>query len=106
MEGRRLRGERQQRWNFNGIGYERWKRGRGGDGVQPFLEGKRGRRRSGSTVPKVDDITKSGAIVGEGEGDDWRVEVKDDQRKLGRWVKLLNRSAKKICLGVWDGPKR
>jgi hypothetical protein len=51
-------------------------------------------------VPKVDDITKSGAIVGEGEGDNWRVEIKDDQRKLGRWVKLLNRSAKKICLGV------
>jgi hypothetical protein len=42
--------------------------------VCPFSEGKRGRRRGGSTVPKADDIVKSGAAAGEAE---------DDQRKLG-----------------------
>jgi hypothetical protein len=32
--------------------------------VQSFLEGKRGRRRDGSTVPKADDTTKSGVTIG------------------------------------------
>jgi hypothetical protein len=43
-EGGQSRGGRQYQWNFNGTGCERWKRGRGGDRVLPFLEGKRGRR--------------------------------------------------------------
>jgi hypothetical protein len=41
-EGGRPRRERQQRWNFNDISYGKWKQGRGGDGVHPFFEGKRG----------------------------------------------------------------
>jgi hypothetical protein len=43
--------------------------------VQPFLEGKRGRRRGSSTVPEADDTAKSGSR---------HLEVKDDQRKLSR----------------------
>jgi hypothetical protein len=39
--------------NFNDTGYGRWKRGRGGEGVHPFAEGKRGRRQGGSTVLEV-----------------------------------------------------
>jgi 1,4-dihydroxy-2-naphthoyl-CoA synthase len=29
---------------------------------------------------------KSGAVAGEAEGGSWRLEVKDDQRKLSRWA--------------------
>jgi hypothetical protein len=43
-------------------------RERGGDGVRSFWKGKRGRRGGGSPVPKVDDIAKSSAVVGEAEG--------------------------------------
>jgi hypothetical protein len=50
--------------------------------VQPFSEGKRWRRRDGSTVPKADDTAKSDVTVREGEGDDWHLEVKDDKKKL------------------------
>jgi hypothetical protein len=32
--------------------------------VQSFSEGKRGRRRESSTVPKADDTSKSDAVVG------------------------------------------
>jgi hypothetical protein len=38
------RGGRQRQWNFNDTSYERWKWGRGGDGVCPFSEGKKGRK--------------------------------------------------------------
>jgi hypothetical protein len=34
----------------------------------PFSEGKWGRRRGGSTVPKADDTTKSGTVAEEAEG--------------------------------------
>jgi hypothetical protein len=57
--------------------------------VQPFSEGKRGRRRGGSTVLEADDITKSGVAVGDVEGGHWCLEVEDDQRKLGRWVECV-----------------
>jgi hypothetical protein len=69
VEGGRLRGGRQRRWNFNGVGCERWKRGRGDDKVGPFSEGKRGRRRGSSTVPEVDGTAKSGAAAEDFEGD-------------------------------------
>jgi hypothetical protein len=35
-------------------------KGIGGDRVQPFFEGKRGRRQDNSTVLEADDTTKSG----------------------------------------------
>jgi hypothetical protein len=73
-------GGRQRRWNFNDTGYERWKWESGGDVVQLFLEGKRGKRRGGSTVPEADDTAKSGVAA---EGGDRHLEVGDDQRKLG-----------------------
>jgi hypothetical protein len=68
VEGERLRGGRQRQWNFNGVGYERWKWGRGGDGVWSFLEGKRESTPPRSTVPEVDDATKSGTAAGEAKG--------------------------------------
>jgi hypothetical protein len=34
--------------------------------VQPFLEGNKGMRRGGSTMPEADDTTKSGTTVGGG----------------------------------------
>jgi hypothetical protein len=37
-----------------------------GDGVPPFLEGKRGKRRGGSTVPEADNIAKSDAAAASG----------------------------------------
>jgi hypothetical protein len=46
-------GGRQWRWNFNDADYERWKWGSVGDGARPFFEGKRGRRRGGSTMPEA-----------------------------------------------------
>jgi hypothetical protein len=52
--------------------------------VRPFSEGKRGRRRGGSTVLEAGDTTKSDAAPGEAKGNGWRLEVKDDQRKLGQ----------------------
>jgi hypothetical protein len=54
--------------------------------VQSLSEGKWGRKRGGSTVLKADDKTKSGAVVREAKGGSWHLEVKDDQRKLGRWA--------------------
>jgi hypothetical protein len=39
-----------------------------GFGVRLFSEGKKGRRRGGSTVPEVDGTTKSSAAAGEAEG--------------------------------------
>jgi subtilisin-like proprotein convertase family protein len=46
--------------------------------VQPFSEGKRGRRQGGSTVPEANDTTKSGAVAGEAEDGNWRLEVEDE----------------------------
>ena len=60
--------------------------GRGDNGMQPFLEGERGRRRGGSMVPEVDDTMKSGAVVGEAKGGGWHLGVEDDQRKLSWWT--------------------
>jgi hypothetical protein len=37
-------------------------------------------------VPETDDTVKSAAAAGEAEGDGWRLEVEDDQRKLGLWA--------------------
>jgi hypothetical protein len=54
--------------------------------VWPFSEGKRGRRRGGSTVPEADNTVKSSAAVGEAEGVGWCLEVENDQRKLGWWA--------------------
>jgi hypothetical protein len=59
--------------------------------VRPLSKGKTGRRRSGFTVPEADDIAKSSAVASEAEGCGWRLEVKDDQRKLGRWVECAVR---------------
>jgi hypothetical protein len=80
----RSRGGRQRQWNFNDTSYDRWKQGMGGNGVWPFLEGKWGRRRGGSTVPEADDTTKSDAVAREAEGNSWHLEVEDNQRKLDR----------------------
>jgi hypothetical protein len=52
--------------------------------VRPFSEGKRGMTRCGSTVLEAGDTTKSDAAPGEAKGNGWRLEVKDDQRKLGQ----------------------
>jgi hypothetical protein len=54
-----------------------------------ILEGKRGRRRGSSTVPKADNTAKSIAVAGVAEGGGWHVEVEDVQRKLGRWAKCV-----------------
>jgi hypothetical protein len=35
-------------------------------------------------VPAADDTTKSGTTARKAEGGGWRLEVEDDQRKLGR----------------------
>jgi hypothetical protein len=40
-------------------------------------------------VLEADDITKSGAAIEEAKGSDWRLEVEDDQRKLGRWAECV-----------------
>jgi hypothetical protein len=37
-------------------------------------------------MPEGDDTTKGGAAAREAEGGGWRLEVDDDQRKLGRWA--------------------
>jgi hypothetical protein len=37
-------------------------------------------------VSELDDIAKSDVVVEEVEGGSWRLEVEDDQRKLGRWA--------------------
>jgi hypothetical protein len=76
-EGGWSRGGRQRRWNFNDVGYGRWKRERGGNGVRPFSEEKRGTKRGSSTVPEEDAIAKSGVVTGEVKGGDWRLEVED-----------------------------
>jgi hypothetical protein len=60
-----------------------WKRGRGGDEVRAFSEGKMGRRRGSSTVLQEDDTAKSDAAARKPKGGGWRLEVGDDQRKLG-----------------------
>jgi hypothetical protein len=69
--------------------------------VQPFSKGKRGRWRGSFTASEVDDTVKSNMAAGEAKGGDWRLEVEDDQRKLGRWAKPLTSPAKKIWLCVW-----
>jgi subtilisin-like proprotein convertase family protein len=46
--------------------------------VRPFSEEKRGRRQGGSTVPEANDTTKSGAVAGEAEGGNWRLEIEDE----------------------------
>jgi hypothetical protein len=46
---------------------------------------RRVRRCGGSTVREADSTAKSSAAVGEAkDGSGWRLEVEDDQRKLGR----------------------
>jgi hypothetical protein len=40
-------------------------------------------------VPEADDTTKSGTKAMEDKGGSWRLEVKDDQRKLGRYSKCV-----------------
>jgi hypothetical protein len=40
-------------------------------------------------VSKADDTTKSGVAAGEFEGVNWRLEVEDDQKKLGWWPKCV-----------------
>jgi hypothetical protein len=57
--------------------------------VPPFFVGKRGRRRDGSTVTEANNTVKSDVAVREAEGDGWRLEVEDDQRKLGRWAECV-----------------
>jgi hypothetical protein len=54
--------------------------------VWPFSEGKRGRRQGNSTVPEADDTAKSGMAAREVEGGSRRLEVEDDQKKLGWWT--------------------
>jgi hypothetical protein len=68
--------------------------------VRLILEGKRGRRRGGSTVSETDHTMKSGSTVGEAEGGDLRLEVKDDQRKLGRWAECV------VGLNCWLGRRK
>jgi hypothetical protein len=51
----------------------------------------RGKRQGSSTVPEADNIAKSGVVAGEAKGGSWRLEVKDDQRKLGRWTECAVR---------------
>jgi hypothetical protein len=46
-------------------------------------------------VSEVDDTTKSDVTIVEAKGGCSRLEVKDDQRKLGQWAKLLTRPVKK-----------
>jgi hypothetical protein len=56
--------------------------------VQPFLEGNKGMRRGGSTMPEADDTTKSGTTVGGGPkaaSDVWRSAM----TKVN-WVSALN----------------
>jgi hypothetical protein len=56
--------------------------------VCPFSEGKRGRRRGGSTVPEADDIVKSGAPAGEAEGGGWRSKMTKENWVDGPNVRL------------------
>jgi hypothetical protein len=60
--------------------------GKGGVMGHVCFLGKKGRRRGGSMVSETDDTMKSSMAIGEAEGGGWRLRVKDDQRKLGRWV--------------------
>jgi subtilisin-like proprotein convertase family protein len=55
--------------------------------VRPFSEGKRERRQGGSIVLKMDDTMKTDAVTGKVKGGNWRLEIEDEQRKLGRYVK-------------------
>jgi hypothetical protein len=40
-------------------------------------------------VLEADNTTKNDMVVGEAEGDGWRLEVKYDPRKLDRWVECV-----------------
>jgi hypothetical protein len=62
------------------------KMGKGRRWSAPFLMGKRGRRWGGSTITEVNNTAKSCVVAGEAECGSWRLEVKDDQRKLGQWA--------------------
>jgi hypothetical protein len=42
-------------------------------------------------MSEADDTAKSGTLAKEVEGGIWRLEVKDDQGKLGRWPKCAVR---------------
>jgi hypothetical protein len=55
--------------------------------MHPFSERKMRRWRGGSTVSEADCTVKSSAAARVAEGGGWRLVVKDDQRKLGRWAK-------------------
>jgi hypothetical protein len=57
--------------------------------VRQFFEEKRERRRGSSMMPAANNTMKSGAVTGVAEGDGWRLEVKDDQRKLGWWAECV-----------------
>jgi hypothetical protein len=45
--------------------------------------------RGSFTVPKADDTAQSGTVAEEVEDGGWRVEVEDDQRKLGWWLECV-----------------
>jgi hypothetical protein len=47
----------------------------------------RGREGGGEAAPRCQRRTAQQRAVGEVEGGDLHLEVKDDQRKLGRWAK-------------------
>jgi hypothetical protein len=79
-------GGRKWWWNFNDVGYGRWKRRRRGDGCGIF---QRGRRRDGSTVSEADNTMKSGMMTREAEGGGGHLEVEDEQRKLDRWAECV-----------------
>jgi hypothetical protein len=51
--------------------------------MRPFLEGEKGSRQGGSMMSVVDNTMNSGMAAREAEGSGWRLEVEDDQRKLG-----------------------
>jgi hypothetical protein len=68
--------------------------------VQPFSEGKSGRRQDSSTMPEEDDTAKSGMTVREAEGSSWRLEVEDNQRKLGQRAKCI------VGLNCWLGRRK
>jgi hypothetical protein len=38
---------------------------------------------------KANDTTNSGVVAREVEGGGWRLEVEDDQKKLGQWVECV-----------------
>jgi hypothetical protein len=68
--------------------------------LREMEEGKRGRRRGGSTVSEADDIVKRGAAAGEAEGDGWRSKMTKEN-----WVGGLNvwlsRTTDRVSEKIW-----